>query len=105
MVQNPNGTITLPYLGKDRFENDDVYISLLSINGCIVYTTVSFPDLKIQNFHRKTVKDDFADEINEEKFLVCQNWRKMNKNKAADKDCFIKNHILTGFANYERERE
>mmetsp|Transcript_42023 Transcript_42023/g.55372 ORF Transcript_42023/g.55372 Transcript_42023/m.55372 type:complete len:137 (+) Transcript_42023:659-1069(+) len=57
-VDSPSGSITMPILGKDRFENEEVYLSLYSITGCIVNLTASFPDLKIQNFQRKTVKED-----------------------------------------------
>ena len=46
-VDSPSGCITMPMVGKDRFENDDVYLSLFSISGCTVYLTVSFPELKI----------------------------------------------------------
>ena len=46
-VENPNGSITLPILGKDRFENDEVYVSLHSLIGCTVNLTATFPDLKI----------------------------------------------------------
>ena len=47
VVDSPSGSITLPMIGKDRFENDDVYLSLYSIGGCTVYLTVSFPEPKI----------------------------------------------------------
>ena len=94
-VENPNGTITLPIQGKDKFVNDEVYLSLLSINGCTVHITVSFPEIKIQNFTRKTIKDDLADEAEFENFLVCKNWRRMNKNRANDKDYYIKEHVQT----------
>lgn len=46
-VDNPCGTITLPIMGKDRFDNEEVYISLKSIAGCEVHLTTTFPDLKI----------------------------------------------------------
>lgn len=55
VVESPSGSINLPILGKDKFENEEVYLSLYSITGCIVNLSVSFPDLKIQNFYRKTV--------------------------------------------------
>ena len=61
-IESPSGTINLPIIGKDRFENEEVYVSLYSITGCNVVLTVSFPDLKIQNFNRRQTKDDFADE-------------------------------------------
>ena len=46
-IEGPSGTIMLPMIGKDRFENEEVYVSLFSITGCNVVLTVSFPDLKI----------------------------------------------------------
>ena len=46
-IESPSGTINLPIIGKDRFENEEVYVSLYSITGCNVVLTVSFPDLKI----------------------------------------------------------
>ena len=58
IIESPSGTITLPIIGKDRFENEEVYLSLFSITGCNIVLTVSFPDLKIQNFNRRLIKDD-----------------------------------------------
>ena len=46
-IDSPSGTITMPILGKDKFENEEVYVSLFSITGCVVHLTVQFPDLKI----------------------------------------------------------
>ena len=46
-IESPSGTIMLPMVGKDRFENEEVYVSLYSITGCNVVLNVSFPDLKI----------------------------------------------------------
>ncbi len=46
-VDSPCGTIAMPIVGKDRFENEDVFVSLYSMTGCTVYLTPSFPDLKI----------------------------------------------------------
>mgnify|MGYP006922981620 FL=1 len=65
----------LPIVGKDRFENDEVYVSLFSITGCNVVVTVTFPDLKIQNFNRRRVQDDYLDEADFEQYLVCQKWK------------------------------
>jgi len=70
-LDSPNGTITLPILGKDRFENDEVYVALYSITGCDLILNVSFPDLKIQNYHRKYVKEDYAEEGDFDNYLVC----------------------------------
>lgn len=53
VMDSPSGTLILPMVGKDRFDNEEVYVSLFSITGCIVNLTVSFPDLKIQNFNRR----------------------------------------------------
>lgn len=53
VADSPSGTITMPIMGKDRFDNDEVYMSLFSLTGCEVYLTPSFPDLKIANFSRK----------------------------------------------------
>ncbi len=52
-IENPSGAITMPILGKDRFDNEEVYVSLYSITGCTVLLTASFPDLKIQSYTRK----------------------------------------------------
>jgi len=57
-VDSPNGAITMPLLGKDRFENEEVWLSLYSITGCVVNLAATFPDLKIQNFSRKFIKED-----------------------------------------------
>ena len=46
-VESPNGSIAMPMIGKDRFENEEVYVSLYSLTGCVVNLTVLFPDLKI----------------------------------------------------------
>ena len=46
-VDSPNGSITMPFLGKDKFENEEVWLSVYSITGCIVNLTAQFPDLKI----------------------------------------------------------
>lgn len=46
-MDDPSGTFHIPMIGKDRFDNDEVYVSLYSITGCTVNLTVSFPDLKI----------------------------------------------------------
>ena len=83
----------MPILGKDRFENEEVYVSLYSITGCTVLLTASFPDLKIQNYTRKSVKEDYADEAEFENYLVVRNWKKQNKSKALDKDCHIREHV------------
>ena len=52
-IESPSGTINLPIIGKDRFENEEVYVSLFSLTGCNVVLTVSFPDLKIQHYNRR----------------------------------------------------
>ena len=54
-MESPSGTITMPIIGKDRFDNEEVYISLYSMTGCILNLTAMFPDLKIQNYSRKKV--------------------------------------------------
>ena len=46
-VESPLGAIAMPMIGKDRFENEEVYVSLYSLTGCIVNLTVLFPDLKV----------------------------------------------------------
>ena len=92
-MDSPSGTLILPMVGKDRFDNEEVYVSLFSITGCIVNLTVSFPDLKIQNFNRRQIKDDYTDEADFEKYLVCQKWKKAIEGKGTDKDCFIKGHV------------
>ena len=74
-IDSPSGTILLPILGKDRFENDEVYVSLFSITGCTVFLTVSFPDLKIQNFSRKQAQEDYPDEQDFDNFLVCRRYK------------------------------
>ena len=94
-ADSPNGAIAMPMVGKDRFENDEVYLSLLSITGCIVNLNVLFPDLKIQNYSRKYANDDYVDEHDFEKYLVCQKWRKLNKGRGAEKNCFINNNTAT----------
>ena len=93
-VDSPCGTIAMPMVGKDRFENDDVFVSLYSMTGCTVYLTPTFPDLKIQNYSRKLDKEIEADEADFENYLVCKKWKSMNKNRAADKDWFIRDHVL-----------
>ena len=52
-VENPKGSIAMPLIGKDRFENEEVYVSLHSIIGCVVNLSVLFPDHKIQNYSRR----------------------------------------------------
>ena len=96
----------LPIIGKDRFENEEVYVSLFSITGCNVVITVSFPDLKIQHFNRRQIKDDFTDETDFDKYLVCQKWRKETENKGTDKDCFIKGHVrqIGNFSSIQAKR-
>ena len=61
-IENPLGAIAMPMIGKDRFENEEVYVSLYSLTGCTVNLTVLFPDLKIQSFNRKQTMDDYVDE-------------------------------------------
>ena len=46
-IENPLGTIAMPMMGKDRFENDEVYVSIYCMMPCVVYLEPSFPDLKI----------------------------------------------------------
>ena len=46
-VESPSGSIAMPMIGKDRFENEEVYVALYSLTGCIVNLKVLFPDLKI----------------------------------------------------------
>ena len=102
-VENPNGSITLPIIGKDRFENDEVYVSLHSLIGCTVNLTVSFPDLKTQNFQRKIAKEDFAEEGDFDNYLVCKNWKKQCRNKGNEKDCFIRENVVS-VTDYEAIR-
>jgi len=83
----------MPIVGKDRFENEEVYVSLYSMTGCIVYLRPSFPDLKIQNYSRKLAKEIEADEADFENYMVCQRWKSMNKNRGVDKDCYIRDHV------------
>ena len=82
-------------IGKDRFENDEVYVSLYSLTGCIVNMTVLFPDLKIQNFNRRQTLDDYIDEQEFDSYLVCQKWRKLNRGRGAEKNCFIQSNTAT----------
>ena len=82
-------------VGKDRFENDDVYLSLYSMGGCTVYLTVSFPELKIINYSRKTVKENIADEAEFDSYLVCRNWKKEIASKGLEREGFIKDHVAT----------
>ena len=91
----PNGAIAMPIMGKDRIENDAVYVSLFSIIGCIVNLKVIFPEQKIHNYNRKLTNEDFVDESDFEKYLVCQNWRKLNRGRGADKNCFINTNTAT----------
>lgn len=91
-VDSPVGAITMPMVGKDRFENEEVYVSLYSLTGCTVNLTVLFPDLKVQGFSRKQIMEDYVDEHDFENYLVCQKWRKMNRNLGTDKNCFIQNN-------------
>ena len=79
----------MPMIGKDRFENEEVYVSLYSLTGCIVNLTVIFPDLKTQSHNRKTFLDDYVDENEFENYLVCQKWRKLNRGRGTEKNCFI----------------
>ena len=44
-IESPLGTILLPIVGKDRFDNPEVYITLYSLTGCTVHMTASFPEL------------------------------------------------------------
>ena len=41
-VESPSGSIAMPMIGKDRFENEEVYVSLYSLTGCIVNLKVLF---------------------------------------------------------------
>ena len=93
VLKNPSGTIMLPLLGKDRFENEEVYLSLFSLTGCNVILNVSFPETKIQNFNRRKQIDDYTDEADFEKYLVCQNYRKTIKGRGSDKEGFIRGHV------------
>lgn len=106
VLENPSGTIMLPLVGKDRFENDEVYVSLFSITGCTVNLTVSFPDLKIQHFNRRKQQDDFTDEMDFEKYLVCKNYKKATEGRGTDKDFFIKGHVkkVGNFSSFQAKR-
>ena len=33
-IDCPSGSIAMPIVGKDRFENEDVYVGIHSIMGC-----------------------------------------------------------------------
>lgn len=46
-IDSPSGYIAMPAVGRDRFENEEVYISLYSITGCTVLLTAVFPDTRI----------------------------------------------------------
>lgn len=93
-VDSPLGGITLPMVGKDRFENDEVYVALYSLTGCTVTMTVQFPELKTGHFSRRTVREDYADEADFEDYLVCKKFRKENRHRLANKDCFVREHVL-----------
>lgn len=69
-----------------------MYLSLYSITGCELYLTASFPDLKIQNYHRKQVQENYADEADFEDYLVVKKLKQMTKSKG-EKDSMIKEHI------------
>lgn len=92
-VVNPNGSITMPLLGKDRFENEEVFFSVYSITGCTVNLTASFPDLKIQNFSRKMVKEDQLDDTDFDNFLVCRKWRAHDRKRGEKKDRIISDYV------------
>ena len=83
----------MPITGKDRFDNEVVFISLDSITGCILNLTASFPDLKIQNYSRKKVQEDYTDEADFENYLVCKKWKQQSRMRGADKDQFIREHV------------
>ena len=93
MIENPTGSITMPMIGKERFDNEHVYISLFSITGCQVHVTAYFPDVRATSINRRTVVEDFADETDFDNYLVCKNWRKQNLGRGAEKDCFIKGNV------------
>ena len=105
-VESPSGSITMPNEGKERFSNDEVYLSLYSITGCTVLLTPTFPDLKIMNYSRKQTKEDCVDDQDFTSFLVCQKWQELNKERGADKDSFIREHItkVGDFASYQARR-
>ena len=75
-VDNPTGSIAMPMIGKDRFENEHVYLSLFSITGCQAHITALFLDLRNTNMNRRAVVEDCADETDFDNYLVCKNWRK-----------------------------
>jgi len=49
-IDNPTGSIAMPMMGKDRFDNEHVYLSLFSITGCQAHITAYFPEAR-------TIKD------------------------------------------------
>ena len=83
-IDSPSGAIAMPFVGKDRFENDDVYLSIFSITGCQVHLTVLFPDLKIANLGRKDKSDAYVDEAQFDNYLVCKKYKAENRNKGAN---------------------
>ena len=52
----------MPMIGKDRFDNAEVYISLYSLTGCTVNMTAFFPENFIKGHTRRAVKEDLTDE-------------------------------------------
>jgi hypothetical protein len=93
-VESPLGTFLLPIVGKDRFENNECYISLYSLTGCTVDMTVTFPELFIKSQHRRVAKDDLTDESEFANFTVVKNWAAMKEKLALEnKTNFLKDHV------------
>ena len=105
-VDSPSGSITMPIQGKDRFDNEEVYLSLYSITGCVVNLTAIFPDLKIQNFSRQTKREEMLDESDFDNFLVCRKWRALENKRGDKKDRIISDNIdnAKNFVEYSGHR-
>lgn len=71
VLESPNGTFVLPLQGKDKFENDEVYVALFSVTGCTVHLSVSFPDFSKVNFKAREVTQEHIDERQFGDYLVC----------------------------------
>ena len=93
-IESPLGTILLPIVGKDRFDNPEVYITLYSLTGCTVHMTASFPELFVKSQHRRKEKEELADESEFQNFLVVRNWLALKEKMLAEnKTNHVKDHI------------
>ena len=49
LIHNPGKAIILSNEGKEKFETDEVYLSLYSLTGCFVTLTLHMKEEKILN--------------------------------------------------------